>query len=1118
MSSSHNDPVGSLPQKQEPYHEHTLSRRPEIGQHEFVITSRITNNADQVPLPPSADEGPSPFIQAGIARKHLQPSTVTYLDGSKYTFYTHKNAEGEILFDMVAAQLNLCEKDYFGLAFYDDQSIRHWLYKDKRIVKQLKGLPWIFSFEVKFYPPQPSQLAEDLTRYLLCLQLRRDVYSEKLPVSFATQAKLGALAAQSEYGDFDKSEEYISYLKNAKIAQVISDELLDKVQELHKQYKGQTAPEAELAYLNECKALNMYGVHLFSAKDSKGKPVQVGVSSHGIGVYHDQMRIHRFAWVSIVKFSYRRHTFSIQLKPGELEKKETSPEVKQKRSILSFGSNRFRYQGRTQIQSHMASQLFDSSVPTVDRATGRVVSQSADNIASKTPVYASPLHYADAQSRDLGSSPEKSYHVGHPLATSTNKKLKKGDPTANEVGEASSFIAGAVPAHAEHAVPCADLAHSYSYSSYSASSPLPTSTLCAPTATSTLEALSVTTTNNFMTQTSTSTTNQEARNLENIAYYSPDSSISQSQRQSLLLNDSGYYASSEAASNRGDDSLSLSSPYSTLTMMRTNETKVTTYSTSIVHTSELKTESRGEKKLEDTATSFLASLAGEEPSPYSYPLPSSPLKSPRENDAPSTSHRAVHFDAKSNSQPGERTGWKLFNRLREEKAKPEAVPLKFKPRLEIAPKPFLVQHRVGPDGKPEAVLCLCAEVPLIDLNSRVEIYHSGVSPMALPKPTAEVAEKLGSTHAFFGLMRKEKTQVRIKTSEKILRQSVGPLGHAKPTETPAVMHYLNRSPHEHLPFPVRYFVAVYHSGYSLEPWKHAHIPIAGKEETGFANPGKYAKLYEVLCLDQERLERHPDIENLALRAYCRVTQVPEYKANRRIGYRAPAQEEPKERAVVHLKGPSKSESRQFVKKDVTDMGEVPEKPASSGSKEQIILSPIKPETGEMRREGEKAKRIVVLHVKQTTMTSPTKEKMEEKFYVGPSTSREYLHHIAENKEPELEVRKAKKPRKLPRKTGGKILEKPLVQSTKTVTAEKSSEENEPIPYWVQKGETKGHTEKLRALIHLKQPLKPEINEEIVIQEEKFFSVGPSTSNIEDEHIMGVEIGKKRESKQVLFST
>jgi hypothetical protein len=28
---------------------------------------------------------------------------------------------------------------------------------------------------VRFYPPDPSQLQEDLTRYLLCLQIQQDV-------------------------------------------------------------------------------------------------------------------------------------------------------------------------------------------------------------------------------------------------------------------------------------------------------------------------------------------------------------------------------------------------------------------------------------------------------------------------------------------------------------------------------------------------------------------------------------------------------------------------------------------------------------------------------------------------------------------------------------------------------------------------------------------------------------------------------------------------------------------------------------------------------------------------------------------------------------------------------
>lgn len=39
--------------------------------------------------------------------------------------------------------------------------------------------PWVFSFEVKFYPPDPAGLQEDITRYQLCLQIRNDIIHGK---------------------------------------------------------------------------------------------------------------------------------------------------------------------------------------------------------------------------------------------------------------------------------------------------------------------------------------------------------------------------------------------------------------------------------------------------------------------------------------------------------------------------------------------------------------------------------------------------------------------------------------------------------------------------------------------------------------------------------------------------------------------------------------------------------------------------------------------------------------------------------------------------------------------------------------------------------------------------
>lgn len=104
--------------------------------------------------------------------------------------------------DQVCDRLNLLECDYFGLSYEDRHDSHNWLEMDKRIGKFLKskkfdfiyyiivkminiynipplGEPWMFNFEMKFYPPDPNQLQEDITRYQLCLQIRNDILNGK---------------------------------------------------------------------------------------------------------------------------------------------------------------------------------------------------------------------------------------------------------------------------------------------------------------------------------------------------------------------------------------------------------------------------------------------------------------------------------------------------------------------------------------------------------------------------------------------------------------------------------------------------------------------------------------------------------------------------------------------------------------------------------------------------------------------------------------------------------------------------------------------------------------------------------------------------------------------------
>ena len=309
---------------------------------------------------------------------------VALLDGTSSVQEIDPRSTGEDLLVKVAEYLQLHEKDYFGFLVSDKRDkMLTWLHMDRRLQKQLNN-DALVHFQVKFYPPEPAQLQEDLTRYQMCLQIQNDIKSGKLPCSFVTHALLGAYLVQSELGDYDPVEHgvTIDYLREFAFAPHQSDDLLEKIMEIHKTtLKGQSPAEAELHYLENAKKLAMYGVSLHHAKDSENVDIMLGVCSSGVLVYRDRLRINRFAWPKIIKISYKRNGFFIKLRPGEFEQFEStigfklsnhrsakrlwkicvehhsffrllSPEPRDKFRFPRFGS-KFRYSGRTQHQTQM---------------------------------------------------------------------------------------------------------------------------------------------------------------------------------------------------------------------------------------------------------------------------------------------------------------------------------------------------------------------------------------------------------------------------------------------------------------------------------------------------------------------------------------------------------------------------------------------------------------------------------------------------------------------------------------------------------------------------------------------------------------------------------------------
>ncbi|XP_006894986.1 PREDICTED: protein 4.1 isoform X7 [Elephantulus edwardii] len=387
---------------------------------------------------------------------------VSLLDDTVYECVVEKHAKGQDLLKRVCEHLNLLEEDYFGLAIWDNATCKTWLDSAKEIKKQIRGVPWNFTFNVKFYPPDPAQLTEDITRYYLCLQLRQDIVAGRLPCSFATLALLGSYTIQSELGDYDPELHGVDYVSDFKLAPNQTKELEEKVMELHKSYRSMTPAQADLEFLENAKKLSMYGVDLHKAKDLEGVDIILGVCSSGLLVYKDKLRINRFPWPKVLKISYKRSSFFIKIRPGEQEQYEstigfklpsyraakklwkvcvehhtffrlTSTETIPKSKFLALGS-KFRYSGRTQAQTRQASALIDRPAPHFERTASKRASRSLDGAAAadsadRSPRPTSAPAIAQSQVTEggvLGASAKK------PVVSKTQKEVVKAEVKREE--------------------------------------------------------------------------------------------------------------------------------------------------------------------------------------------------------------------------------------------------------------------------------------------------------------------------------------------------------------------------------------------------------------------------------------------------------------------------------------------------------------------------------------------------------------------------------------------------------------------------------------------------------------------------------------------------------------
>nr|XP_009684682.1 PREDICTED: FERM domain-containing protein 5 [Struthio camelus australis] len=363
--------------------------------------------------------------------------------------------------------------------------------------------PFTMCFRVKFYPTDPAALKEEITRYLVFLQIKRDLYHGRLLCKTSDAALLAAYILQAEIGDYDPGKHPEGYSSKFQFFPKHSEKLERKIAEIHKtELSGQTPATSELNFLRKAQTLETYGVDPHPCKDVSGNAAFLAFTPFGFVVLQGNKRVHFIKWNEVTKMKFEGKTFYLYEKKIVLTYFAPTPEAckhlwkcgienqafykleksSQVRTVSSsnlfFKGSRFRYSGRVAKEVMESSAKIKREPPEIHRTPVRSASHGDAFVphartsraeSSERVAVISDENYSPADSVLPTPVAEHSLELlllarqinGAPCSIEEEKESEANTPTAAEAqelgGEVKALcqgLGGAGGTQAEQAMVC----------------------------------------------------------------------------------------------------------------------------------------------------------------------------------------------------------------------------------------------------------------------------------------------------------------------------------------------------------------------------------------------------------------------------------------------------------------------------------------------------------------------------------------------------------------------------------------------------------------------------------------------------------------------------------------